>query len=78
MGVLPASHVDVRTGIVELIYAARQAAARNVNALMMASYWEIGRCIIQAEQKGKRRTGYGEQLIVAGWIAPCVNVSQTG
>ena len=48
-GVLPASHVDVRAGIVELIYATRQAAARNANALMMANYWEIGRCIMQAE-----------------------------
>jgi predicted nuclease of restriction endonuclease-like (RecB) superfamily len=39
------------------------AAARNVNALMTASYWEIGRRIVEAEQKGKRRAGYGEQLI---------------
>lgn len=30
---------------------------------MTASYWEIGRRIVQAEQKGKRRAGYGEQLI---------------
>lgn len=48
-GVLPASHVDVRAGIVELIYATRPAAARNANALMMANYWEIGRRIMQAE-----------------------------
>ena len=60
---VPAGYVDVRTGIVELLNAARQAAARNVNALMTASYWEIGRRIVQAEQKGKRRAGYGEQLI---------------
>ena len=60
---VPAGYVDVRIGIVELLNAARQAAARNVNALMTASYWEIGRRIVQAEQKGKRRAGYGEQLI---------------
>jgi predicted nuclease of restriction endonuclease-like (RecB) superfamily len=60
---LPAGYVDVRSGIVDLLNAARQAAARNVNALMTASYWEIGRRIVQAEQKGKRRAGYGEQLI---------------
>lgn len=59
----PSGYVDVRTGIVELLHAARQAVARNVNALMTASYWEIGRRIVQAEQKGKRRAGYGEQLI---------------
>ncbi len=60
---VPAGYVDVRSSIVELLNTARQAAARNVNALMTASYWEIGRRIVQAEQKGKRRAGYGEQLI---------------
>ena len=60
---LPAGYGDVCSGIVELLNAARQAAARNVNALMTASYWEIGRRIVQAEQKGKRRAGYGEQLM---------------
>jgi predicted nuclease of restriction endonuclease-like (RecB) superfamily len=59
----PVEYVDVRSAIVELLQAARQAAARNVNALMTASYWEIGRRIVQAEQKGKSRAGYGEQLI---------------
>lgn len=60
---VPAGYEDVRIGIVELLNVARQAAARNVNALMTASYWEIGRRIVEAEQKGKRRAGYGEQLI---------------
>ena len=60
---VPAGYTDVKSSIVELLHAARQAAARNVNALMTASYWEIGRRIVEAEQKGKRRAGYGEQLI---------------
>jgi DUF1016 N-terminal domain len=60
---LPAGYVDVRSGIAELFYAARRAGARSVNALMTANYWAIGRRIVQAEQKGKRRAGYGEQLI---------------
>lgn len=62
-GAVAAGYLDIRGGIVELLNAARQAAARNVNALMTASYWEIGRRIVEAEQKGKRRAGYGEQLI---------------
>ena len=56
-------YADFRGGIVELLDAARRAAARSVNAWMTASYWEIGRRIVQAEQKGRRRAGYGEQLI---------------
>lgn len=51
-------------GIFELLDAGRRAAARSANALMTASYWEIGRRIVEAEQKGRRRAGYGEQLIV--------------
>jgi predicted nuclease of restriction endonuclease-like (RecB) superfamily len=60
---LPSGYGVVRNGIVGLVNSARQAAARNVNSLMTASYWEIGRRIVEAEQKGKRRAGYGEQLI---------------
>ncbi len=59
----PAGYAGVHSGIVELLEAARHAAARKVNALMTASYWEIGRRIVEAEQRGRRRAGYGEQLI---------------
>jgi len=59
----PAGYAAVHVGIVDLLQAARAQAARSVNALMTASYWEIGRRIVEAEQKGKRRAGYGEQLI---------------
>ena len=60
---LPAGYGDIRGAIVGLVNSARQAAARNVNALMTASYWEIGRRIAEAEKKSKSPTGYGEQLI---------------
>ncbi|MEQ0819551.1 PDDEXK nuclease domain-containing protein [Pseudomonas aeruginosa] len=60
---LPAGYAGIHSGIVEVLDAARHAAARSVNALMTASYWEIGRRIVEAEQRGKRRAGYGEQLI---------------
>jgi len=60
---LPAGYANIHGDIVQLLDAARQAAARSVNALMTASYWEIGRRIVGAEQKGRRRAGYGEQLM---------------
>jgi hypothetical protein len=50
-------------GIAELLEAARHNAARTVNALMTATYWEIGRRIVEFEQQGKDRAGYGEQLL---------------
>lgn len=60
---LSADYADIHSGIVELLDTARRTAARSVNALMTASYWEVGRRIVEAEQQGKRRAGYGEQLI---------------
>ena len=54
---------SVHGGIVDLLQSARVAAARSVNALMTASYWEIGRRIVEAEQGGSARAGYGQQLI---------------
>ena len=50
-------------GIAELLEAARRTTARTVNALMTATYWEIGRRIVEIEQQGKDRAGYGEQLL---------------
>ncbi len=60
---LRAGYAGIHDGIVDLLHVARRNAARSVNALMTASYWEIGRRIVTAEQQGKRRAGYGEQLI---------------
>jgi predicted nuclease of restriction endonuclease-like (RecB) superfamily len=53
----------VLTGVVELLDAARRAAARVVNSLMTATYWEIGRRIIEHEQQGKERAAYGEEIL---------------
>ncbi|SAL76280.1 hypothetical protein AWB71_05207 [Caballeronia peredens] len=54
---------EFRSGIVEVLESARRAAARSVNAIMTASYWEIGRRIVESEQGGAHRAGYGETLI---------------
>ena len=47
----------------DLIESARRVSARSVNAVMTASYWEIGRRIVESEQRGKKRAGYGETLL---------------
>jgi hypothetical protein len=33
------------------------------NALMTATYWEVGRRIVEFEQGGEKRAGYGEELL---------------
>lgn len=53
----------VLSGMVKLLESARHAAARTVNAVMTATYWELGRRIVEVEQGGKGRAGYGEELL---------------
>ena len=53
----------VVSDIAHLLESARRQAARSVNALMTATYWLIGRRIVEFEQGGKERAGYGDKLI---------------
>lgn len=46
-------------GTVELRNATPLAAASNVNTLMTATYWEIGRRVADTGQQCKRYTGQG-------------------
>ena len=46
-----------------IIDAARNSAARSVNATMTAAYWLIGQRIVEFEQSGERRAAYGSALI---------------
>ncbi len=59
-----AADYDAMIGrVVRLIRESRQASSRVVNALMTTTYWLIGYHIVEYEQKGKRRAGYGEELL---------------
>jgi len=49
--------------VVSLLEKARSTSARAVNTVMTATYWQIGRRIVESEMQGKHRAGYGEQLI---------------
>jgi predicted nuclease of restriction endonuclease-like (RecB) superfamily len=54
---------SVLSDIVDLLEAARRASARTINAFMTATYWEIGRRIIEYEQGGRKRAEYGRALL---------------
>ena len=47
----------------KIIDAARESAARSVNAAMTAAYWLIGQRIVEFEQSGEERAEYGAALI---------------
>ncbi len=46
-----------------LILSARHAAASTVNTLQVMTNFEIGRRIVEHEQKGKKRAAYGAELL---------------
>jgi predicted nuclease of restriction endonuclease-like (RecB) superfamily len=49
--------------IASLLESARRSAARSINALMTATYWLIGRRIVEFEQAGAARAEYGAELL---------------
>jgi len=49
--------------IVALIEAGQRAVVRTSNVLMTATYWGVGRRIVEEEQHGAVRAEYGELLI---------------
>lgn len=53
----------VLTDVVRLVETARGAAVRSVNVVMTATYWAVGRRIVEHEQAGAARAGYGEELL---------------
>jgi len=47
----------------DIIHNARTQAYRSVNHAMVEAYWNIGRLIVEEEQAGKSRAGYGTHLL---------------
>lgn len=57
-------HTPVIYGEIKAILeSARSQAFRAVNFAMVQAYWNIGRVIVEEEQRGKARAGYGEYLL---------------
>jgi predicted nuclease of restriction endonuclease-like (RecB) superfamily len=52
------------TDLASLIEQGRKAAVRYVNTALVATYWLMGRRIVEYEQKGKERAEYGEELLI--------------
>lgn len=54
---------QVVNDIKQIIDAGRTAAYSAVDAAMIATYWNIGRRIVEEEQHGRERAQYGKELI---------------
>jgi len=51
------------TQIAEIVQQARGHVRQSVNQAMVASYWEIGRLIVEHEQQGQERAAYGQRQL---------------
>jgi hypothetical protein len=59
-----ASHEDALFArVVDIIESARGHVARSVNTATVQAYWLIGREIVEVEQHGEKRAGYGARVI---------------
>ena len=54
---------DFLTEIRHIVDTARQKAYSAINSAMVEAYWQIGKRIVDQEQRGKDRADYGTQLI---------------
>jgi hypothetical protein len=52
---------EVRT----LVQATRRGIASVVDTLQVLTNFEIGRCIVEHEQRGEKRAGYGQEMLKA-------------
>lgn len=58
-----AGYQHILAEVVGLLESARRASARSVNAIMTATYWDIGRRVVELEQKGKSKADYGFRVV---------------
>lgn len=57
------SYSSLLADLASVIEQGRKTAVRYVNTALVATYWLVGRRIVEYEQKGKERAEYGEALL---------------
>jgi hypothetical protein len=63
MEAAPDAYDELLRSVVSLIEQARLTAVRSVNVVLTSTYWLVGHRIIEHEQSGEKRAGYGEALL---------------
>src|SRR5579884_4219517 len=60
---LPPLRLSRYTNLESALEQGRRATVRTTNAILTATYWEVGRQIVEFEQGGEARAEYGEELL---------------
>ncbi|MCM8831946.1 MAG: PDDEXK nuclease domain-containing protein [Candidatus Omnitrophica bacterium] len=56
-------YIDLVNSIGKFLESARKQVARFVNNILVKTYWEIGRRIVEYEQRGEEKAEYGSELL---------------
>lgn len=57
------SYTSLKKEISQLLIAGREQAGRAVNTILVQTYWQIGRHIVEFEQGGEAKSEYGSNLL---------------
>ncbi len=60
----PKSYSNLFDRIANILVETRTKAVREINKAQVLAYWEIGKEIVDFEQKGKARAEYGQRLLI--------------
>lgn len=60
---LTQSNEQLINHIAQIIQQARGQVRQTVNSVMVQSYWEIGRLLVEDEQQGEKRAEYGKYVL---------------
>ena len=58
-----ANWIEAINSIKQIIAANKMALLQSANAIIVKTYWEIGKRIVEIEQDGKVRAAYGSNLL---------------
>lgn len=61
--VMPKTQSPLYGRIRQILESARAGVARSVNTTQVVANWMIGREIVEEDQRGKAKAGYGERLL---------------
>jgi len=62
---LPSKTIDtLYKEVKQVIEEARNTVYQTTNFRMLEAYWNVGKLIVEKEQEGKERAGYGKQLML--------------
>ena len=59
----PKQYAELKKGLGALLEAGRQQVAQQINTILVQTYWQMGRYIVEFEQHGEDKAKYGEQLL---------------